>query len=67
MDNSALEDLSKRILDSIIDSYETASQVNDKPLLRNFLWNNGNLFSIHRVFQRARLSAWTNETIIEII
>lgn len=67
MDNSALEDLSKRILDSIIDSYQTASQVNDKPLLRNFLWNNGNFILIHRVLQGTRLSAWVNETIAEII
>lgn len=41
--------------------------MNDKPLLRNFLWNNGNFILIHRVFQRARLSAWVNETIAEII
>jgi hypothetical protein len=30
-----------RVLEVVIESYETAIAVNNKPLLRHFLWNNG--------------------------
>lgn len=33
-------DLGARVLEIVLESYTTALEVNNKPLLRNFLWHN---------------------------
>ena len=33
--------VNEKVMASLMDSYSTAILINDKPLLRHFLWNNG--------------------------
>jgi hypothetical protein len=37
---SSASDLDECILEILLDCYQAASEVNNKPLFRNFLWNN---------------------------